>query len=66
MKMKIAINAFLVQCILCYFQYFLQLMLVELLLIMFIHNGILKKDSPYVDFNTEKTISQRNNDLVNI
>ena len=28
MKMKIVINAFLVQCILCYFQYFSQLMLV--------------------------------------
>ena len=33
------INAFLVQFILCYFRYFLPLTLVELLLIMFIHNG---------------------------
>ena len=53
LKMKIVVNAFLVQRILCYFRYFLQLMLVELLFIMFIHNGIKKKkDSPHVDFNT--------------
>ena len=41
--MKIVVNAFLVQGLLCYCWYFLQLMLVELLLIMFIHNGIEKK-----------------------
>ena len=40
--MKVVINAFFGECILCYFRYFLQLML-ELLLIMFIHNATRKR-----------------------
>ena len=40
--MKISINAILAGCILCYFRYFLQLTL-ELLLILFILIGFLKK-----------------------
>ena len=42
LKMEICINAVLVLCILCYSQQFVQLTL-ELLLIMFTHNGTQKE-----------------------
>ena len=50
--MKISINAILASCILCYFRYFLQLML-ELFLILFILIGFLKKDFNRVEFDTD-------------
>ena len=54
MKMKTVINAFLVQCILCYFQYFFAINVGVIVTYYVYSQWYLKKDSPHVDFNTHK------------
>ena len=52
MKMKTVINAFFVQCILCYFLFTIN---VGGIVTYYVYSQwYLKKDSPPVDFNTHK------------